>query len=344
MELQIKYEFDPIFETLGLLYSSAQEDAKDEIVCRLCELGVDGEAFYRKYYRLIERYESIFKKYRTVSRHMDFFFRPEEKEFFLLLSVLLTENRHWFDSLDMITDRQLRNLIGFVIREDGESVTSLQTIPELHMDTEKDVIALLSALETDDESLKWHLLEFMQKPKYWLGILIDLVKNNIPAYEKALENMLGPLAPLMKSYEKYEDKQFQKLAQTCAPGSTVYPTFIAGVSQMVFYTQAYQGIFMEDLLKKNASGDEKKALLISRMKALSDKSKLDILCQLKKSDKYNLELAEAMHLSASTMSHHMSVLFACGFVGVDKKEGRVYYCLEEETVAECIDDLRRLLL
>ena len=113
---------------------------------------------------------------------------------------------------------------------------------------------------------------------------------------------------------------------------------------MIFYTQVYCGVFTEFLLHKRGNFEERKPLLLTRLKALSDRSKLDILCHLKRSSKYNLELAESMHLSPSTMSHHMNVLFACEFVGVEKKDGRVYYVLKEDTVREFVDNISELLL
>ena len=80
------------------------------------------------------------------------------------------------------------------------------------------------------------------------------------------------------------------------------------------------------------------------MKALSDKSKLDILCALKTSNKYNLELAEEMGLSPSTTSHHMTALLTCGFVMVEKKDGKVYYVLQRQEIEKFIAGLKRFLL
>lgn len=341
--LHMSHEFDPVFETLGLLYSSAQKDSEEELIQQLSDLGIDGEQFYKKHMKLIDRYTQSFKKHMIQSEHMAFFFRDKDETFFLLLMVLLTENRQWFQSLDQTTDAQLRGLIGFILQDNDVEVITLDQASGLELKTEIEIIDLLKVLEVD-EHMKWHLLEFMQRPKYWIAILLQMVKENIPVYEIALKTVEKPLTPLMKRYERYEDKQLLEVAEVCAPGSVIYPTLIGGLSQIVNYTQVYQGIFMEFLMKKGSSVDEKKELLIARMKALSDKSKLDILCHLKKSSKYNLELAEAMNLSASTMSHHMNVLFTCGFVGIEKKDGKVYYYLNDSTVMECIDVIKQFLL
>ncbi|MCQ4636932.1 winged helix-turn-helix domain-containing protein [Anaerovorax odorimutans] len=344
MEFEIKYQFDPVFETLGLLYNCASPQDREEVIRQLNELGVDGEKFYKKYVRLIERYVKNFKKHMVPcqAEHSDFLFGGGE-EFFLLLAVLIAENQHWLESFESAGDEEIRNMTGFLLRDDEEKVTSLREAQCPQLPDEKELISFLSNLPAE-EGLKWHLLEFMRRPKYWVSILLEMIRVNIPAYEKACSEMSKALEPFLRSYKQYDDRQFSELVGICAPGASVYPTLIAGMSQQVYYTKCYQGVFMEFLIKKGSGSDERKELVITRMKALSDRSKLDILCELKKSRKYNLELAEAMKLSPSTMSHHMNVLFACGFVGVEKKDGRIYYYLRQEAVEEYLDHIRQLLL
>lgn len=343
MELRIKYEFDPIFETVSLLYGSAQKVDKEKTVELINAFGVDGEKFYKKYYKVSERYVRCFKKYMVKNEHFDFFFREEEEEFLLFLTVLLVENRDWFQDFTHATDLEIRSLAAEILQDEGTEHNPLERKLRTRLQEEKEVIRFLSNLELED-GLKWHLMEFLEQPVQWLSILLDLVKANIPAFEQALSDMEKPLETFMTAYKKYEDQQFREIADACAPGAVVYPSLAAGSSQVICYTQAYQGIFVQYLIKKGTSLDEKKERLIARMKALSDKSKLDILCHLKRSSKYNLELAESMNLSPSTMSHHMNVLFACEFVGVEKKDGRVYYVLKEDAVREFVDSIGEFLL
>jgi DNA-binding transcriptional ArsR family regulator len=80
------------------------------------------------------------------------------------------------------------------------------------------------------------------------------------------------------------------------------------------------------------------------LKALSDSSKLEIISSLKISPKYNLEIAQQLGLTPATMSHHMSVLLSCGFVGVEKMDGKVYYHLVEENMISMLEELKQALL
>ncbi len=342
MDIQMKDRFDPVFETMGLLYGSVQDRSREKAVAQLCELGVDGEVFYKKYFRKILRYVERFHKYKTKEKYMDFFFREEEPEFFLLMAVLLVENREWLDAAQIDED-EIRAKAAFILRDDQGYIGALEEAAGSELKNDKEVIRFLSGLKASPE-LKWHLLEFMQTPGYWMEQLIGIVKRNIPAYEKAEADMEKALAPVINHYRGQEEKHAQELAKICMPGAAVYPSFIGGIAQIIGYTQVYQGIFLDFLERKGGTEEEQKELLMARMKALGDRSKLDILCRLKEGCKYNLELAEALELSASTMSHHMNVLLACGLVGVEKKDARVYYVLREEAVKECITGIEQMFL
>lgn len=59
------------------------------------------------------------------------------------------------------------------------------------------------------------------------------------------------------------------------------------------------------------------------LKLLGDKSKFEILCLLKTHGRYNLEIAEELHLAPATASHHMSMLLSNHMVTVEKKDGRI---------------------
>lgn len=342
-ELEIKYEFDPVFETMGLLYGSRQEDTKEQIIQQLNELGTDGELFYKKYFRLIEEYTDHFMNHMINTSNLDFLFRKGDETFFCLMAAMLMENRHWLKPAEEVTDEEIRGMAGYFLLNDAEKTVPLSQAEFPELATEQQRMEFLAKQEMDD-GLKWHLMEFMQSPAERIKELVELVRVNIPAFERALSEMEGAVKPFMEQYKKREDRSFWETAASCAPGATVYPAFATGASQMIFYTQVYCGVFTEFLLHKRGNFEERKPLLLTRLKALSDRSKLDILCQLKESSKYNLELAQSMELSPSTMSHHMNVLFACDLVGIEKKDGRVYYFLREEAVRECLEDLEGLLL
>ena len=70
----------------------------------------------------------------------------------------------------------------------------------------------------------------------------------------------------------------------------------------------------------------------------------EILCLLKSHGRYNLEIAEELQLTPATASHHMSMLLANHMVAVEKKDGRVYYQLNQGTLREIMECFEEFFL
>ena len=87
-----------------------------------------------------------------------------------------------------------------------------------------------------------------------------------------------------------------------------------------------------------------KEMLPQILKLLGDKSKFEILCLLKSHGRYNLEIADELHLTPATASHHMSMLLGNHMVTVEKKDGRVYYQLNREALQEIINCFTEIFL
>lgn len=80
------------------------------------------------------------------------------------------------------------------------------------------------------------------------------------------------------------------------------------------------------------------------LKALSDKSKFEILSYIKDKRAYGSELAKHMGLTTATISHHMSALFTCGLVELSKENNRIFYRENKKAVEEVLDYCRKVLL
>lgn len=74
MNLNIHERLDPVFETLGLLYVSYHvETYKKGTIEDLNKFGLDGEAFYSKHLKIVDKYIHTFLKYRVLDKDADFF-------------------------------------------------------------------------------------------------------------------------------------------------------------------------------------------------------------------------------------------------------------------------------
>lgn len=85
-------------------------------------------------------------------------------------------------------------------------------------------------------------------------------------------------------------------------------------------------------------------LICSQLKLLSDPSKFEILCTIKKQSYYGSELAKKFNLSTPTISHHMRTLENAGFIKIEKKDNKTYYSLDHERLTLFMKQVEMMLL
>ena len=343
MSEQIICKLDPIFETMGLLYVSYNpETIRKETLTSLSEVGFDGEQFYARHFKSYEKYVQAFCKNRVESSKNEIFFREKDANYFLILLSLLVENRSWLTKEVDMTDSQIRIRLMTICQNIFDQDKSQKKLEDL-----EEIIQYLEECELEPDA-KWKMLRIMQNPLKCIRQLITIINANFIAYEKAVKEVARPLEGLLEQYEimvvNHGDQRFYEMKKKIVEDAEVYPTLIFPVSQMLLEKSCYYGLLSDKVFKDGKIRQNSKELLQVRLKALSDSSKLGIIASLKISPKYNLEIAQQLGLTAATMSHHMNVLLNCGFVGVEKRDGRVYYHLERENLQELITELEETLL
>ena len=343
MSDQIICKLDPIFETMGLLYVSYNpETIRKETLTSLSEVGFDGEQFYARHFKSYEKYVQAFLKNRVESSKNEFFFHEKDVNYFLILLSLLVENRSWVSKEVDMTDSQIRIRLMTICQNIFDQDKNQKKWEDL-----EEIIQYLEECELEPDA-KWKVLRIMQNPLKCIRQLITIINANLIAYEKAVKEVARPLEGLLGQYEimvvNHGDQRFYEMKNKIVEAAEVYPTLIFPVSQMLFEKSCYYGLLSDKVFKDGKIRQNAKELLQVRLKALSDSSKLGIIASLKISPKYNLEIAQQLGLTAATMSHHMNVLLNCGFVGVEKKEGKVYYHLERENLQGLITELEETLL
>lgn len=78
-------------------------------------------------------------------------------------------------------------------------------------------------------------------------------------------------------------------------------------------------------------------------RALSDSKRISIITELNKTPKYGYELAQLLHLSSPTISHHMSILQKMDLVLAFKDENKIYYKVNKEKIHTSLQDIADLL-
>ncbi len=344
MSDKIYVDLDPVFETMGLLYVSHNfDEIKQETKKSLSELGgFDGEQFYSKNFTIFEKYVQSFLKYRIWDSENALFFDGTDLNYFLILLSLIIENRSWLSSTEHLTDDRINKQFIYICKDIfGDDIR-----PE-SVGTLEDIIKYLESIGLE-ENAKWKLLRIMRQPKKYLSQLINVININIKSFKKAKSEIKIPLQKLLDKYNAWvndqSDKMFYEIKGKLSEDPVIYPTLIYPISQTFFEKCCYYGLLSEMAIKIQKAGLHSKESLLPKLKALSENSKLEIITSLKVSPKYNLEIAQQLGLTAATMSHHMNVLLNCGFVGVDKKDGKVYYHLKKENIKNMIEELEQTLL
>jgi DNA-binding transcriptional ArsR family regulator len=305
-------------------------------------LGFDGEQFYSQHLKTFDQYVQAFLKNRVKSKEDALFFNEKDTNYYLILLSLIIENKNWLTSVDGLTDDLINSKILHICKAIFDDDINTE-----NFDTLEDIIQYLesSGLEVN---AKWKMLCIMQQPVKYITQFISIINSNMDAFHKAASSIGKPLEKLLNQYNvlvnNCGDKTFNELKTKLSETSTVYPTLIFPISQIMSEKNCYYGLLSEKVINDGKTRLHSKESLLLKLKALSDSSKLEIISSLKVSPKYNLEIAQQLGLTAATMSHHMSVLLNCGFVGIEKKDGKVYYHLEKENLKDLIEELEQALL
>lgn len=369
--MEYKRELHPLLETLGLIYLVKNfSSVRAECVQSLKEMEIDGEAFYKKNLSYLEKYVNEFEKKYVPDPEEDFFF-GNSLEFFITVSAILIEYPELETDIDTLTEDEVLGRIESFFAEEisqaagradfmekretaagpdavekPEAAARLNAVekPEVaaepdaadKLDTMERRFALIQSMDYPEET-KWKLLTFMNHPLEKCRALVGILRKNRPAFEYTLETNRECLETLLSEAPRELSSVMKNLVEELAPGEiTIYQTAVFPLMEWLNSKAAFQGIMTDKLYlyKKNLS--DAREILPGMLKILGDKSKFEILCSLKERGKYNLEIAEELRFTPATASHHMGILLSNHFVTVEKKDGKVYYRLNSETIAEVI--------
>ena len=340
MKLKLEREFNPYLEILGLLsYSINFELSKTETIEELNQLGIAGKVFYDTHFQTWEKVILQFKKEMKSNSYYEFFF-PEhssiDKTLTYIYLSLITEYIDLIKSTDVKKSELQMILIELILHSFDDEISSPKEVAN-------DFYEYLSKLEASEFD-KWKLFTLYQEPiKYFQG-LINLIEMNIPLYEKLYDQkeIVDYINQQISTLENGEMND-EILVASIAPDSLVYPTLMHLLAQIVLDDKSYYGLLNYEIFRSDAFSSAIDENIIIKLKALSDKSKLQILIALKKRPMYSLEIAEELELTAGTISHHMNVLVGANLVKIEKQSSKVYYQINEDGIKATITKLKSLL-
>ncbi|NFM29782.1 winged helix-turn-helix transcriptional regulator [Clostridium botulinum] len=343
MKIEVLDKLDPICEIFGLIYMSHDyEKFIDALKKELNNNGVNGELFLKKNFKIIDKYIKTFDKYKVINENEVMFFDEDDEYIFMLIAFVLINNKELMYSLDNIKDYEFKSIILDVYNEVFEDEKTIDSIGTLN-----NIIEFLKELDLK-ENTKWKLMIILNDPKKYYKSLIKIIEDNKSAYNEACKAIEKPLSKLIGNYIKYVNSNkcevLNNIIKNNDSNIIIIPTLTFATSLFEFNNTYFMGLLYEIIDKEYIYSMGNKGELVLKLKALSDKSKLEIISLLKAGPKYSLEIAEALKLTPATVSYHMGSLLECSMVVVEKKQGKIYYHLNKTGLKNFIDELNNTLL
>jgi len=326
-------QLNPSIETLFLLVNPDWgKTQKKEAIAKLDELGLNGIAFYKAHFPLIERYYSAFAS-RLVKTQGSALIAEMCEELIYLLTAILLQHPEWLDDFDTIPDAEALSVIKGGI------------IDLLEAEGEAELIDALESSGLSDQA-KWQISALLQQPKQRLTAVFNAIQANLTACEYASQKLESEINQLLIQLEEHLAKDdLPPIMQSLNlnPKTVIIPSMAVALGLIVIDEFCIYGLMSNRLFAGHDEGLTRAEAVLAA-KSLSDASKLDILLALKSSSLYNLEIAQMLGLTPATTSHHMSMLLAASLVEVSKRDGKVYYSLSTDGIKRYRDWLDTSLL
>lgn len=341
MPNSIHNDFNPYIETFGLLGEIEDLDLQKQYIIQECNaFGIQGDMFYDRYCKIYIDYTRAFNKHKkNISNSL--FKSNFKSQVPIIVGILLINNNKHYSTFEGLTDETLRDQALKLFKDKlGVDITNI------NYNSLDDLFSLLD-ISTLDEHDKWELMKLMRRPIDYLQEINAIISDNIPAYEKAIGAVKDRLKPYITRYQQcVKDKKVGNFTLEGVLGDfEIRPSLAMPFAISFLGSESIFGL-LTPYLAKNTGNDlyADNQELIKALKAIGDKSRLEILMRIKYKPQYNLQIAKDMGLTPATMSHHISVLVTNQMVKIDKQEGKIYYSIDNEAVMKLIGKLQEILL
>ena len=343
MNIKIHHDFNEIFETIGLILLALHPELRDKskFLENANSLN-DRTSIYESFQECHEQYIKTFIENFVPSAGDSFFFE-EAEGIGLIFASILPKHSDWLFNVEEMSDEEFRHEILWHWLGDRKE-----------KNLEEIISIIEEGIESGDTTITYNamvkLILVFQNPKKYLRMLGETISNNLPAYRKArnsietevAQRLVNFKAPPKEFYEKFLNLFELNLVEN---HDEFYPTFVNPfVLTMGQGCPTFSGLYLNEEIERGQRQKKPKDVLAKMFKMLADQNKIEILMMLKEESMYNLQIANALGISAATTNHHMKTLLSRGFVTVEKREGKVYYMLEKNQIEEIIADLEALLL
>lgn len=349
MKYDIRKDVNIYKEILDLIYICINEEY--EVKNRLDtyeKSGVDYKIFEKKYCGNINKYIGSFKKHIKINKEdSDFYFTTEIDLVYGIGQILINDFdvntlENIIQNINFLSTKVLRDKLIKTLEETFE----LQNKEGLKIDSLSQYVNFISELKIS-ENIKWRLIKIYDNPKFYYERLLIIINNNYSAFMEAYKEVESDVKDFIGYLLENADTRFKLLENeygiNIQENTIIYPSVVRSrfieATYLAKRNVIYYGILFDksrEFLDANKPDNEN---LMQFLKAISDKSKFEIIKLLKLKKMYGQELAEKLDLSTATVSHHMNTLLIANVVKVRKENGKSYFYLNRESIKKMIKEL-----
>lgn len=207
-----------------------------------------------------------------------------------------------------------------------------------------------------NDSMKYQILEYFsdidiiyEDYKGLYNSLLDLYLTFYNKHTNTIPKITQPktMADLaldrwidLKSFENYSSEEFHfTFSLINFQGLSAK---LAVVSDELSF--GMQGVFMDMFDEIERENTVSISNVEAQLSALGDSKRIRIFALLLEEEHYLKELADALELSSSTLSHHMDILQSAGLVKMRAKGKKIYYSINPEEIKFILDFFKKVLI
>ncbi len=374
---EVRRQVDYFAEAVALLEHIAANKSYKELKHSLCKKrNITFESKSYVFDTLIKIEKAAYRFFETDKEQLEYYFVSEEGLSGNAGKALLLWD--YFDSIpyqniadikkhiEELSEEQYTKEFGKVLQDYIDTLHDESD--SILIETPLDIIRYLMNMEISQEE-KWKLQMVFLNRKEHLVKVTELIKKAevfLQGYENELQIMVEDFYQYWSrvlSESTYRDFFIKRVAIDLPEnplGYRIRPSILlpntlgihVDIEDDGTFGRADEGLvgilFGEELDLFYGREADKKAepamQVLPVLKLLSDRSKFEILSYISDKSAYGSELAKQMNLTTATISHHMSSMIAEGLVSIEKKENRIYYCLNKETMERVLNICRNVFL
>jgi DNA-binding transcriptional ArsR family regulator len=293
---------------------------------------------------------------------MSAFLSPQDKKMLELISLLPYQGLEFFELvLDNGAFFDIDILIQKINSYDNDRFIYVLTGEEINLETIREIKTDKSKFDNFINEMPWIYrgsIDIYESIIYDTGNfkerLVNLIKNiDNNCFREKLQSLTQQYnAAVEEMISRLNEKGPQKIAEEIMNKSIPFegeikeyifiPSYFVSPHYVMAYNK-YARMFLFDISREAIYRNEKIEKVLSALKIISDKTRLEILRLLILQPSFGKLIANRLQLTTATISHHLDLLRSVNLINDSRDKNTKYFSANTEEIDEVISNLRDYL-